>query len=148
MEVSFMRRHLSLALSLVLIAAAGAAAGVATAGASTRTPLAVPHTSVRIVSGTACKPVALFCFKPTAKKIAVGTKVIFKNTTLVQHTVTRCDALHCVGADGGTGTDSGFGSGLIASGGKYSFVFHGAGTYVFYCMIHGYALMHGTITVT
>jgi plastocyanin len=147
-----MRRHLSLTLSLLLVAASatvGTAAGIATAGASTRTPLAVPHTSVKIVAGSACKPVALFCFKPTAKTIASGTKVTFKNTTITVHTVTRCAALNCSGASGGTGTDTGFGSpGTIASGGKYSFVFHGAGTYVFYCMIHGYPLMHGTITVT
>ena len=147
-----MRRHLSLTLSLLLVAAGtagAAAAGIATAGASTRAPLAVPHTSVKIVAGMACKPAALFCFKPTAKTIASGTKVTFKNTTIALHTVTRCVGLSCGGASGGTGTDTGFGSpGTIASGGKYSFVFHGAGTYVFYCTIHGYTLMHGTITVT
>ena len=64
------------------------------------------------------------------------------------HTVTRCTPAACSGASGGTGTQTGFGSGTIAAGGKYAFAFRGKGTYVYYCSIHGYALMHGTITVT
>jgi len=34
------------------------------------------------------------------------------------------------------------------AGKTYSFTFAGAGTYVYYCAIHGYATMHGTITVS
>ena len=141
-----MRRHLPFALSLVLVIGGLAAAGIATAGASTTT---IPRTSIKIVSGTACPASASFCFKPANRTIAPGTKVIWKNMTIAPHTVTRCTALASSGVTGGTGTDTGFGSpGTIASGTKYHFVFHGAGTYVFYCQIHGYALMHGTITVT
>ncbi len=143
-----MRRHVSLALSLALVVAGAAAAGTAAAGASTRAPQVRPHATIRIVPSTSCTPATLYCFKPASKTVASGTKVNFKNTSIAPHTVTRCDALHCAGAGGGTGTDTGFGSTTIAAGAKYSFVFHGAGTYVYYCAIHGYAVMHGTITVT
>ena len=143
-----MRRHVSLALSLALVVAGAAAAGTAAAGASTRAPLVHPHVSIRIVPSTSCTPATLYCFKPANKTVASGTKVNFKNTSIAPHTVTRCDALHCAGLGGGTGTDTGLGSATILPGTKYSFVFHGAGTYMFYCSVHGYAVMHGTITVT
>jgi plastocyanin len=144
-----MRRHLSLTLSILLVATVAVVAGIAAAGASTAAPTTRPHTVIRIVTGRACVPAAEFCFSPATKSIAPGTRVTWKNATITIHTVSRCSAAVCSGASGGTGTDTGFGSpGTIASGGKYSFVFHGAGTYVYYCMIHGYAVMHGTITVT
>jgi plastocyanin len=144
-----MRRHLSLTLSVLLVSSVAVVAAIAAAGASTGPQTIVPHTVVRIVSGSACVPAAEFCFSPAKKSIAPGTRVVWRNKTITIHTVTRCTATACNGVTGGTGTDTGFGSpGTIASGGRYSFVFHGAGTYVYYCTIHGYAVMHGTITVT
>jgi plastocyanin len=146
-----MRRQLPLIFCLLLVAAGAAFAGVANAGASTPSkPAATPvaRVSIKIVSGTACKPAAEFCFKPTLKSVVPGTKVTWVNKTLTVHTVTRCTSAACGGVSGGTGKDTGLGSGTIAKGAKYSFVFHGAGTYTYYCQIHGYALMHGTITVT
>jgi plastocyanin len=100
---------------------------------------------VRIVSGGGCTN--LFCFMPSAITIAPGTKVKWKNTTGAPHTATRCTVAAC-GVSGGTGADNGPGSPTIAPGTKYQFVFHGAGTYVYYCQVHGYAVMHGTVTVT
>jgi plastocyanin len=134
-----MRRHLSrfLTVTALVVAAAGTNAGIAGA--------AVPHTSVKIVPSTACTPTSMYCFKKAAKTVASGTKVIWKNTTIAPHTVTRCTAIACSGDTGGTGTDTGLG-GAVAP--KYTFVFHGAGTYTYYCSVHGYAVMHGTITVT
>ncbi len=146
-----MRRQLSLTFCLLLVAAGAAFAGVANAGATTASvPAAKPvaKASIKIVSGSMCKPAAEFCFKPSLKSIAAGTKVTWVNQTLTVHTVTRCSAAACGGVSGGTGKDTGLGSASIAKSGRYSFVFHGAGTYTYYCAIHGYALMHGTITVT
>jgi hypothetical protein len=54
----------------------------------------------------------------------------------------------CAGNGGGTGGDSWVGSGLLNPGDLYTHTFTGAGTYVYYCTIHGYAAMHGTITVS
>jgi plastocyanin len=142
-----MRRHVSLTICLLLVAAGAAFAGVASAGAST-TATPVARASIKILSGSLCKPAAEFCFKPSSKSVVAGTKVTWVNKTLTVHTVTRCTSAACGGVSGGTGKDAGLSSGSIAASGKYSFVFHGKGTYTYYCQIHGYALMHGTITVT
>jgi plastocyanin len=142
-----MRRQLSLTFCLLLVAASAAFAGVASAGASTNAK-PVAKVSIKIVSGNMCKPSAEFCFKPELLSVAPGTRVTWVNKTLTVHTVSRCTTAACGGVSGGTGKDAGPGSGTIAKSGKYSFVFTGAGTYTYYCQIHGYALMHGTITVT
>jgi plastocyanin len=143
-----MRRHLSLILSLALVAAGAVGFGIASTAASAA-PLMGAKVTVKIASGKQCTPKAEFCFSPSNISVSSGTKVTFKNTTFTIHTVTRCSATPCAGVSGGTGTDAGFGSpGTIASGGKYVFKFKGTGTYTYYCQVHGYALMHGTITVT
>jgi plastocyanin len=143
-----MRRHVSLTLTLLLVAASGAGAGVASAGASTPRPLVIPRTAVKMLAGSQCNPVQSFCFRPQSKTIVAPTKVVFKNLTIASHTVTRCDPTHCSGVSGGTGTDAFGSTNIIPSGTNYKFIFHGLGTYTYYCTIHGYALMHGTITVT
>jgi plastocyanin len=142
-----MRRRLALILPLALVAASATAFGLMNAGAST-SPALVPKAVVKIVPMASCTSGTLFCYKPAAISVASGTRVVFKNNTTVIHTVTRCTMPACP-VSGGTGTDTGFGSpGTIAAGGTYKFVFHGKGTYVYYCQIHGYSIMHGTITVT
>ena len=109
-----MRRQLSLTICLLLVAAGAAFAGVATAGASTSAK-PVAKASIKIVSGSLCKPAAEFCFKPSLKSVAPGTKVTWVNKTLTVHTVTRCSTAPCGGVSGGTGKDTGFGStGTIA----------------------------------
>ena len=60
--------------------------------------------------------------------------------------MTRCTKKLC-GVSGGTGTDPKLGSPMINGGKTYSFTFHHAGTYVYFCTVHGYFVMHGTITV-
>src|SRR6476469_1388264 len=136
-----MRRHLSAIIVSASFVVAVSGIGVGAAGA------AVPRTSVKILSGTDCTPASMYCFKQSAKTIVTGTKIVWKNLTAAPHTVTRCTAVACSGDSGGTGTDTGFG-GSVPVGGKYKFIFHGTGTYSYYCSIHGYAVMHGTVTVT
>jgi hypothetical protein len=74
--------------------------------------------------------------------------VTFTNTSGADHTVVRCTPAACEGAGGGTGADA-FAKSAIAvpPDGSFGFTFSGPGTYVYYCSLHGYALMHGTITV-
>jgi plastocyanin len=106
----------------------------------------VPAAHVKIVaSGGSCT--SLFCFQPSSLSVAHGTKVVWKNTTTAPHTVSRCTVAAC-GVSGGTGTDTGLGSPTITPGNRYKFTFNGTGTYVYYCQIHGFAVMHGTITVS
>jgi plastocyanin len=64
------------------------------------------------------------------------------------HTVSRCTPAACAGHTGGTGTDNGPNSGVINPNGNFSFAFHGAGTYLYYCQIHGFRVMHATIIIT
>jgi plastocyanin len=85
-----------------------------------------------------------FCYQPGKISIKTGTTVTWINTTSVTHTVTRCTVAAC-GVGGGSGKDTGFGSGNIAAGGSYTFTFDGKGTYVYYCAIHGYSVMHARV---
>ncbi len=127
-------------LALVLMAlASDVAASGATAPATTG-PV------VRIVNmSTFCT--SLFCYKPGRIVITAGTTVTWKNKTSVSHTVTRCTVLAC-GVGGGSGKDTGFGSGVIPPGGSYSFTFQTKGSYVYYCAIHGYGIMHARVVLT
>ena len=112
-----MRRHVSLIVSLLVVAAGATAAGIATAGAATHRP-SVVRVVVKIGAGTQCNPTASYCFKPSSLSVARGTKVIWKNPTIAPHTVTRCTTAACSGVDGGTGTQTGFGTTTsIPSGG-------------------------------
>jgi plastocyanin len=120
-------------LALVLMALASDVAMTTAAGGP----------AVKIVNmGGTCT--SLFCFTPAKVSIKLGTTVTWINTTNVSHTVTRCTVAAC-GVSGGTGHDTGFGSGLIGPGGSYSFKFDSKGTYVYYCQIHGYGVMHARI---
>jgi plastocyanin len=89
-----------------------------------------------------------FCFTPNSAMVSAGSTVTWSNRAGVNHTVTRCSVPAC-GVDGGTGGDpASFDTGTIINGGQASVVFQGAGTYVYYCAIHGYGAMHGSVTVS
>ena len=101
---------------------------------------------VKIVgSSGACA--SSFCFQPPTPTVGSGNTVKWTNRSAATHTVTRCTTGAC-GVDGGTGSDSGLGSANLTPGRSYQFTFQGAGSYVYYCAIHGYGVMHGTITVS
>jgi plastocyanin len=106
--------------------------------------------SISIENGP-CSPVpsgTAYCYSPPSQTAASGEQVTWANVSAAPHTVTRCTVAAC-GVSGGTGTDSWNGTGNNAIGASgYSYTFTGAGTYVYYCAIHGYAAMHGTIVVT
>lgn len=91
-----------------------------------------------------------FAYVPGNPALTTGDAVHWTNNSTVSHTVTRCDNANCplVGAGSGTGPAA-FNSGTLPGGGAGSFnqVFDGAGTYNYYCAIHGYSVMHGTVSV-
>ncbi len=89
-----------------------------------------------------------FCFTPSTLTITDGDTVTWTNSSGTDHFVGRCDPAGCDGASGGTGTGPSFGSSIIPDGSTFSHTFHGAGTYTYFCAIHGYAAMHGVIVVT
>ena len=124
-----------LALALMALAADVAVGSAGDAAATGPT--------VKIVNlGGTCT--SAFCYKPGKISINAGTKVTWINTTSASHTVTRCTKSVC-GVGGGTGKGTGFGSGIIAPGGSYTFTFNGKGTYIYYCAIHGYGVMHARV---
>ena len=87
---------------------------------------------------------------PRQTTIAAGGTVTWVDKSSTPHNITRCRPADCNGSDGGTGTDPTFTAARLAipADGSAAFTFAQPGTYVYYCAIHGYGLMHGTITVT
>jgi plastocyanin len=84
--------------------------------------------------------------------VAPGTTVTWTDNTTVGHNVVRCDSGCPANVGPGTGSLAGttpvLMSPTINPGQTFSVTFNSPGTYNYYCSIHGYALMHGTITVT
>ena len=100
------------------------------------------------IDGTPSCGSSMFCYNPSALTVTAGDSVTWVNNSSAPHTVTRCDPSACSGNGPGSGGQSGPSSPTInASGGTFTFTFTGLGTYTYYCAIHGYAMMHGTITV-
>jgi len=121
--------------------------GAAVLLAGVRSGPAQADTAVTI-SSSGCAGGSSFCFVPSDSTVANNTAVTWTNQSAAPHTVTRCTPSVCNGTDAGTGTDAGFtNSGNIAAGMSFSHTFNGPGTYNYYCQIHGYAVMHGTVTV-
>jgi plastocyanin len=97
-----------------------------------------------------CSPVPSgteFCFSPPSQTASPGEQVTWTNSSVAPHAIARCDPANCNGVGGGTGSDSWSGSSTINPGTSYANTFTGPGTYVYYCTIHRYSAMHGTITV-
>lgn len=88
-----------------------------------------PSSAVTIPSGAAT--LANRAFSPDEVDVAVGDTVTWMNTDSVSHT--------------STSDRSGWDSGVVAPGGRFSFAFQAAGTYQYHCAIH--PGMVGTVVV-
>ena len=137
------------------VIAAGSVIGVTAVVAAALAPLVADPTAaqaatgssaVSIVSGGTCT--SAFCFQPAQLTVAPGTTVRWTNRTGADHTVTRCTSAACPGTGPGTGGDPAFNSGVLTPTKTFSLILHRTGTYNYYCMIHGFAVMHGTVTVS
>ena len=92
---------------------------------------------------------AEFCFNPEAASGQTGVKVTWTNMSAgAPHNLATCDSMNCPGAPASTGSDT-FNNVAIngSDGSTGSFTFSHAGTYYYYCTIHTYANMHGSITI-
>ena len=98
------------------------------------------------MAGTSCSN-GLYCYKPAALTVKRGTKVVWTNKSGTIHTVTRCTKAQCRGLNGGTGKQTKFGSATVQPHKTYTFTFKMPGTYRYFCKVHGYGVMHGTVTV-
>lgn len=108
---------------------------------------AVASTGITITPGACAGGGMDFCFNPQSATATAGSTVSWTNQSGVAHTVTSCTASACQGAPASTGGDSFNVSIAASSGSTGSFTFTRPGTYQYYCVIHGYSLMHGTIIV-
>jgi plastocyanin len=115
----FYRNIVLLLISAIAIISCGKSSGYGNNNTSTPPPVA---NAVSIVN---------MSFSPATLTVPVGTNVTWTNNDNMTHTVTS-DA-------------SGFDSGDITMGSKYSRVFSVAGTYTYHCTIH--PAMKGTIVV-
>jgi plastocyanin len=113
--------------------------------------LAVPvlaTTGITVTTGACSGGGTSFCFTPESASGVTGTAVSWTNQTGVDHTVTLCTASACAGAPANTGSDTFDLSLGSSSGSSAQFTFSNAGTYHYYCRIHGYTAMHGAVVVT
>jgi plastocyanin len=128
-------RMLGLALGaagVVLLAACGGSTspyGGGGGGGGSCTP-----TATKVCMGTTT-------FSPTNLTIAAGTAVTWQNGSGTTHTVTSSSS----------STET-FNSGTVGGAGTYAHTFPTAGTYDYYCTLHGAdgtppTGMHGTVTV-
>jgi plastocyanin len=126
--------------------AVGAAVSALAFGLFPIAPAGAATTDVTI-SKSGCSP-HTYCYKPPSVTVANGSTVRWTDTSGVKHDVTRCNTVDCNGTGPGTGTDSTFTDGDVTANGTFSHAFHGAGSYNYFCTIHGFAAMHGTVVVS
>ncbi len=152
-----------LSLVVALLAAACASSGTTTTGAAPTTRPAAPATSApsggKAASATSAPSGAAaggatvtmtdqLKFEPATLTISKGTKVTWRNTGQVAHTVTddpskAADKSHAALPSGAQPWDSG----MINAGQEYSRTFDVPGTYKYFCIPHEAAGMVGTIIV-
>jgi plastocyanin len=131
--------------ALAFAAAAGASALLLPKAVTGQTATATSSKNHPVSIGGTC---GSFCYSPASLKIRQADTVTWTNNAGFGHTVTRCPTgATCSGVGPGSGTDPAFDSGTIIAGATFVLQFHGTGTYNYYCTIHGYGIMHGTITV-
>lgn len=115
MTVSSLRRLLVMSLVTLLV-------GLLATGIIGRAPAASAQIGVTIVD---------FAFRPAVIAVPVGTTVLWTNSGAQPHTVT---------------SDTGvWDSGVLTTGGTFSFTFNQAGTFTYHCRIHPF--MRGAVQV-
>ena len=111
---------------------------------------AFANTAIGITSGNCSGSGGgtLFCFNPQAANGQTGAPVTWTNQSGAPHNLDVCDPTNCPGSPA-TSPDGTFNNVAIASpnGSTGSHTFAQAGTYYYYCTIHGYGGMHGSVTI-
>jgi len=103
------------------------------------TPAPMPNPTPS--SGQALVAMRNLAFNPSTITIHVGQMVVWRNDDSVPHTSTSgsCSGNTCTPMPG-------WDSGTLDPGQSFSFTFNTAGTFAYYCRIHG-AMMQGTVVV-
>ncbi|MDQ4131999.1 MAG: hypothetical protein M3179_02080 [Actinomycetota bacterium] len=101
------------------------------------------ETPIFIVDGNCGK----HCFDPELAFGNVGEPVKWTSFSIEVHDIRRCTLGPCP-FNGGTGTDPTFvSSPEIEPSAEWSHTFTAPGSYNYYCEIHGYSVMHGTVQI-
>ena len=103
-------------------------------------------TTITITPGACPGGGVSFCFGPESIAIHSGETITWTDQTGIAHQIAPCTPSVCPGAPAGTGGNA-FNV-FVPPDGSGSFIFTSAGTYTYYCSIHGYDAMHGSITVS
>jgi plastocyanin len=103
-------------------------------------------TGITITSGPCSDGGTSFCFNPEVASAVTGAPVTWTDQSGVAHAIAPCIPTACPGAPANTGTNT-FDVAVPADG-HGSFTFTSPGTYFYFCTIHGYTAMHGSIVVT
>ncbi len=142
------RRRLLLRAVPAIVALASVGGLLATrAPADAHTVSSPQVTGITIMGGACAGGGTAFCFNPEVVHIAQGSQVTWTNASGVGHTASSCTPLACSGAPANTGHNTFSVSIGAPAGSTGSFTFTSAGKYFYYCMIHGYTLMHGEIII-
>jgi plastocyanin len=119
-------------VSVLVLACGGTGTSPSTAPSPTPPPPANdPPSSSSVAIPVGAQSLGNGAYMPDELDVATGTTVTWMNTDLESHTST---------SDG-----SGWNSGTIAPGGRFSFTFQRAGTFRYHCTIH--PGMVGTVVV-
>jgi plastocyanin len=120
-------------------------------------PVAAASAAVSIVPSGTSGCASEYCFQPASLPVNGGDAVTWTNNSGPSHTVTRCGAAPgqndtgcpAIGAAGNTGDAADtFNSGFVSPAGTFSHTFTAAGDYTYYCRVHGYGIMHATVSVS
>jgi len=137
----FVRFAFVVTVSVLVVACGGSNASTTTAPSPTPSPTSPapspispppsndPSASVAIPVGA--QSLGTRAYMPDELSVATGSTVTWMNTDTVSHT--------------STSDESGWNSGTIAPGGRFSFTFERAGTFRYHCTIH--PGMVGTVVV-
>jgi plastocyanin len=127
----------------------GAGLALVVGGAQVLTTTSAEAATAVAINGVASCSGTIFCYAPATVTVSGGDTVTWTNQSGAPYTVSRCDPSACNGTDGGTGSDPTFDISVASGNGTaVNQTFNGTGTYNYYCKIHGFAVMHGTVTVT
>jgi len=134
-------RTIKILSAIAVLAVAGIACSSTDNGGAVNTP--PPSSTAASSSSPGAAAIAVsatdnLVFVPASVTVKAGTTIKWTVTGTVAHTVTSPEP----GTQGVT-----FDSGTLNQGQSFSFTFPTAGTYHYYCTVHGKS-MSGTVTVT
>jgi plastocyanin len=129
-------RFVRFALVITVSALAVACGGSGDSPSTSPSPASPPATNAPSISSAVAIPAGAEslgnrAYMPDDLSVTAGTTVTWMNTDRTSHT--------------STSDESGWNSGTIAPGGRFSFTFQRAGTYKYHCTIH--PGMVGTVVV-